>query len=86
MAFTANRNYVLQRVRFTSEATIYKINTVEPWYYKFFLTCGQKVTLEVAAPIKMQHMLRENQAMVGKGGAERLFFFMTIRNLGLLRC
>ncbi|GJU84055.1 hypothetical protein Tco_1291601 [Tanacetum coccineum] len=32
-----------QRVRFTSEATIYKINAQKKWYYKRCATCGKQV-------------------------------------------
>ncbi|GJW13242.1 phospholipase-like protein, partial [Tanacetum coccineum] len=39
------QNY--QRVRFTSEATIFRINTQKEWYYQRCSTCGTKVIPEV---------------------------------------
>ncbi|GJU92527.1 DNA helicase [Tanacetum coccineum] len=47
------QNY--QRVRFTSEATIYKINTQREWYYQKCMRCGKKVITEVLIPKCKSH-------------------------------
>ncbi|GJS45822.1 nucleic acid-binding, OB-fold protein [Tanacetum coccineum] len=47
------QNY--QRVRFTTEATIYKINSLKPWYYQKCAACGQKVQQQPPFPMCKDH-------------------------------
>ncbi|GKC50459.1 Clp protease regulatory subunit ClpX3, mitochondrial, partial [Tanacetum coccineum] len=51
------RDFILQNtcVRFTSKATIYKLNTLKPWYYQKCTVCGQKVKQEDPYPMCKDH-------------------------------